>query len=37
MESRLDKFVGDAQSERLAVKPALVTKEATLSKSSFKV
>jgi len=37
MESTLDKFVGDAQSERLAVKPALVSKEAILSNSSFKM
>jgi hypothetical protein len=37
METHLDKFIGDAQSEKVVVKPTLVSKETILSNSSFKV
>jgi hypothetical protein len=37
METNLDKFIGDAQSEKVVVKPTLVSKETVLSNSSFKV
>jgi len=37
METHLDKFIGDAQSEKVVVKPTLVSKETVLSNSSFKV
>ena len=37
METHLDKFIGDAQSEKVNVKPALVSNETIISNSSFKV
>ena len=37
METHLDEFVGDVQSEKVKVKPALVSNETIISNSSFKV
>jgi hypothetical protein len=37
METHLDEFVGDTQSETVLVKPALVSKETIISNSSFKI